>query len=208
MIYLIASLIIIAINVVPAFMPPTWTIVSYVYIRYEVSLLFLAFIAAISSSIGRFLLAQLSSKSVPYLFSKVAKDNLKFVGSKIKGKRFKAFLVAFIWAISPIGSNPLFIAVGMSHVNIAPVLAGFFVGRVMSYFSLAYTSRIVVENVQGMFTEGFLSWQKLLINIFGIGIIYIYIMLDWESLIVDKKVKFNLGILKRRAKGGRREAKG
>lgn len=200
MIYLIASIIIIIINVVPAFMPPTWTIVSFFYIKYEASLWLLTLIAAMSSSFGRYLLAKTSEISVPAIFSKETTKNMKFIGSKIKKGKLHSFLVALIWAISPVGSNPLFIAVGFAGTGLYPVLLGFFIGRLLSYFSLAYTVAVVVNNFQNMFTSELFSLKNILLNLVGFSIIFLYLGLDWQSFLIDRRLKFNKRIFKRKGK--------
>jgi len=197
MIYLIASIIIIVINVVPAFMPPTWTLISYFYISFDVNLFVLSLIGAVSSSFGRFLLTGLSRKTVG-IFSEAAIDNLNFIGNGVKKKPLYATFFAFVWAISPIPSNLLFIAAGISKISLKYILPGFFLGRSLSYFSLAFASRIVVENFKDIFSSEAFDWQKILINILCLFTIFFYVCLDWKSLFIERKLRFNLVIFKKR----------
>lgn len=196
MIYFFASIIIIIINVIPAFMPPTWTIISVIKIRWDVNLMALAIIGAISSSCGRFFLARGSHFLAPKVFQKNVVGNLRFVGKKLNGGKVKMFLVAFIWALLPIGSNPLFIAVGLSSKKIWAVLLGFFIGRVISYFSLAYAADIVYQNIREAFVTGFFDWKKVLLNVIGATLIYLYIAVDWQELFTNKRIRFNLWIFR------------
>lgn len=200
MIYLIASIIIIIINIVPAFMPPTWTIVSFFYIRYEVNLFILASVASISSSFGRFVLARTSTKVVPHLFNKRTISNLNFIGSKIKKNPIRIFLIAIIWAVSPIASNALFISAGFSKVKVKWLIVGFFLGRLLSYFFLAYTSKIIVEGLEGIFAEGIVDWKRIIIQVISILSVFLYLAIDWESLLTEKRLKLNFVIFKKRSK--------
>lgn len=204
MIYFIASLIIIVINAIPAFMPSTWMVVSFIYIRYKVSPLLLAVLAAVSSSIGRFFLARLSKKSAKHILSKESLDNLDFITEKINGKNFKISFFSFAWALSPFPSNPLFIAVGLSRTKIKYVLLGFFIGRVLSYFFLAYFSKIIVENLEKAFEQEVFDLRHLLINFFSIGVIFLYAGIDWKSLFQDKKLRFNWKVIRFKGKEGKR----
>lgn len=200
MTYLIASLIIILINVVPAFMPPTWTIISYVYIIHDVNLLLLSVIGAVSSSIGRFLLARFSNLFSSSYFKGYFKENMHYVGMKIRGSHFRMFTIAFIWAISPIASNPLFIAAGLASRKIGSLLSGFFLGRSLSYFFLAYTAKIVVENFNDIFYGSVLDIRKIIVNAIGIFLIFIYVFIDWKELFVNKRIRFYFGCLTREQK--------
>lgn len=197
-IYLIASIIIIVINLVPAFMPPTWTIISFFYIRYEINLLALSLIGAFSSSIGRYILAEMSGGVTPKIFSNQTIDNINFIGEKIKGSPLKVFLITFIWAISPIASNPLFIAIGLARTKIKYVLGGFFLGRSISYFFLALGSKIVVITFEDIFYGSILDIKKVILNVFAFLLIFVYLVIDWKALLVERKFRFIWVILKRK----------
>lgn len=181
-------------------MPPTWTIISFVYINYPVNLLVLTFIGAVSSTFGRFLLAKYSKKSVPLIFSDKAQNNMSFVGNMVDGSGSKVFLVAFLWAISPIASNTLFIGVGFSGAKLLNTLGGFFIGRTISYYFLAYTSKLVYDSFEEIFRGSIISWEKILVTVFGFVLIFIYLCIDWEALYTHRKLKWNLSIFRKRSK--------
>jgi len=197
-VYLITSIIIVFINVLPAFMPPTWTVVSFVYIKFDVNLGVLAVIGAMSSSVGRYLLARLSHISAPKIFDEKIVSNLMFVGKKLNGGNVKLFIVAFVWALLPIGSNPLFIAVGLSSRKLSAVITGFFIGRCINYFSLAYAANVVFQGIREVLFEGILDWRKALMNVFSIIVIYLYIALDWQELFTRKRLRFSMRIFKKK----------
>jgi membrane protein YqaA with SNARE-associated domain len=196
MIYIVLIIIIIIINAIPAFMPPTWTIVSYFYIKYKVNLLLITVIAAISSSIGRLFLAKYSFKIASKLLSLESKKNLNFIGSKIKGHPIKVLIFTFCWAVSPIASNVLFIIAGLSKINLRYVLIGFFVGRLISYFLLGYTAYFIYKNIRNIFVDSIFDYRNLLIEILSILVLFIYMFIDWKTLLINKKIKFNFRIFK------------
>lgn len=202
MIYLLSSIFIIIINVVPSFMPPTWTVISFVYINYNVNLFLLTIIGSISSSTGRLFLAKLSGKFTEKLLSKEVSKSLNFLGKRIRKSPKSSFLAAFAWALSPIASNYLFIAVGSTKSKMRYVLTGFFLGRTISYFGLAYTSNLVYEGIRELLFENIFDWRKLAFNLFGLIIIFGYLLLDWKKLIIDKKIRFNRRVLKKRSSQG------
>ena len=196
MIYIFSSIIIIFINVVPIFMPPTWTVVSYIYIRYHVNLVIITLVGACSSTFGRILLARFAKGISGRIFSVPATKNLHFIGSKIEGNPVKMFIIAFIWAISPVGSNPLFISVGLSSVLLRPIVAGFFIGRTISYAFLAYTSKVIINNMSSIATQGITDWKKIVIELIGLIIIFFYLAVDWRRLLSERKIRFNFNIFK------------
>lgn len=178
-------------------MPPTWSIVSYLYIKYSPNLIILSIVAAISSSTGRFFLSKFSTKFTDKVLSVSAKENMKFLGNSMKGHSVRTFVFTFIWAISPLASNPLFIALGIAKTYMKYVIIGFFTGRLLSYFTLAYTSSLVFEGLHDMLTNNVFDWRKLIIEVFSIAIIFVYIFIDWKTLLIDKKLKLNFSVLKK-----------
>src|SRR5215467_9885731 len=101
-------LIIFALNVVPAFAPPTWTVLSFISIRFDINFLALALIGAVAATCGRLVLAKLSKLLVREKFlSEGTRKNIDSVRQRIQSKpRFTAgaFL---LYAFSPFPSNNL-----------------------------------------------------------------------------------------------------
>jgi hypothetical protein len=188
MIYLVSVLIIILINVVPLFMPPTWTFVSFVYVKYEVNLIVIALLGACSSTFGRFLLLLLSEK-FSVIFRGRVKKNLLFIGERAKQSPGRIVLITTLWSIAPISSSYLFFSLGLAKVKVGWGLLGFFIGRSVSYAVLAFTTKIVYESLSEMFVEAVLDWRKLLTSLFGVVLVALYLLIDWKSLIMDKKLR-------------------
>lgn len=190
MYYLLAVFIIIVINVIPAFMPPTWIVVSYFYVRYELNLFGLVFISTLSSSFGRYLLTLSSEFISKKSLSRKAMQNVVYLGDIFKRHPKWIFTVTLAWSFAPIPSNPLFIALGLAHVNMKSAIVAFFIGRFINYSILAYTSQIVYQNLSESFSSTFLDWKQLLIAFSGVILILFYVIIDWQELIIKKKLKF------------------
>jgi len=192
MIYITSSIFIILINVVPAFMPPTWSVVSFFYIRYGLNLFLITIIGAVSSSIGRYFLANISRQFGKVVLNTEMKKNVLFLGKKLRGHYVKTILFTFLWSISPLASNPLFIAAGFAKAPIRYVLIGFFSGRILSYSFLTYSANIVYVNTRDIFTESLFDWRKIVIELISILLIILYIFIDWEELLTNKRVRVNI----------------
>ena len=184
------------INIIPAFMPPTWTVISFLYIRYDLNLLVLTIIGTLSSTIGRFFLSRSSTSLIPRIFNDYVVNNLNFFKNKLLGSKLRLFMVSLIWAVSPIGSNMLFIAAGFARVKIKYVLGAFFCGRLFSYFFLAYTSNLIIENTIELFKKGRFGIEGIITNLISTIVLTIYICLDWEELLIHKKVRLRFSIFR------------
>ena len=134
--------IIFIINVIPAFMPPTWILLAFVGFNFHLNnyaLAILAIFAAMASSSGRAVLAILADKILRHRFisqtTRNNMDNLK--GHIIKRQNLTRGFFLF-YAFSPLPSGQLFLAYGLTDLKLAIAILPFFFGRMVS--CLLYTS--------------------------------------------------------------------
>ena len=138
--YIEVTFIAFLVNVAPAFVPPTWIVLSLYGINHpELNSLALSLFGVIGSVAGRFLVYLYSKPLKKYLPQKQA-DNINYFKRLLEGRRWSRFLGSFIYSLGPFPSNFLFVSSGISGIEILPVLAGFAVGRAVSYTSLVYAS--------------------------------------------------------------------
>ena len=131
--YIIVMLYSIFVNVVPAFAPPTWLVLSlYKINRPQLDIIELALFGVIGSVIGRYVMYKYSQFFGKYIPKKGA-ENLRYFRKFVGETDPRIFLETFLFSLSPFPSNFLFIAFGLSSVNITPVIVGFFLGRLLSY---------------------------------------------------------------------------
>lgn len=177
-------------------MPPTWTVISFIHIRYDVNLLLIALIGALSSSMGRLILSKITYRSSRKVLSEKSISSMSYLGKAIKKRPNSSFFVTLFWALSPFGSNYLFIAIGLAKSNLRYTISGFLTGRTISYFLLAYTAGVVYENIYETIVDKIWSLENLIINIVGLLTMYLYIALDWKLLFTEKKIRLNLKIIR------------
>jgi uncharacterized membrane protein YdjX (TVP38/TMEM64 family) len=120
-------------NAVPAFAPPTWTILIFFLINYDLNPIALVILGVTSATAGRGFLAWYFRKFahlVPTRFSK----NMEFAGHYFQKDSGKKYAILALFLLSPISSAQLFEAAGfMKTVALKPLLAAFAVGRTVSY---------------------------------------------------------------------------
>jgi len=195
MLYLLLAvfLFIFALNVVPAFAPPTWTVLSFISIRFDINFLALALIGAVAATCGRLVLAKLSKLLVREKFlSEGTRKNIDSVRQRIQSKpRFTAgaFL---LYAFSPFPSNNLFIAYGLTGLNLRLIALPFFMGRVVSYSFWAFTAAGLARKIdyESIASGSFFSLYFVITQILTILILFAFTRLDWEALFTDSKVKW------------------
>ncbi|WP_321962065.1 hypothetical protein [Paraburkholderia sp. J7] len=190
----ILFLIVLLINLMPAFAPPTWMAMSWVGFNVrEGSPLLFALVAASAATLGRLALAGFSRSLVRRRWIREAdRQNIDVVSAWLKKHKKKTAGAFVLYALSPFPSNYLFIAYGLSGLPLRFIGAAFFAGRTVSYVIWARLGRFASEVVD---PEALLDGQYL-----GIGFalsqlallasVYAFMKLDWKMLIEQRKLRW------------------
>src|SRR5215468_9379908 len=100
-------------NVVPAFAPPTWTVLSLIAVRYQVNVVILSTVGATAATAGRLTLARLSKTVIRQrLLGERARENIDHIKIRLQKTPKLTFGIFLFYAFSPFPSNNLFIAYG------------------------------------------------------------------------------------------------
>ncbi len=177
-------------NVIPAFAPPTWITLSYFNITFSQNIFLLIFIGVTASTVGRFVLAKLSGYVTEKKASVKKKKEMDYLKRKLLAKPFKKFVFTLLFSLSPLPSNALFIAVGATKTRLREVLAGFFIGRTISYLFLVFTTEKIFSSLQ-LNLSGDATVITIVIEIIGAISIITFFLIDWKKLIEGKGKKIN-----------------
>ena len=144
--YLALIVAILIANAVPAFAPPTWSILVFFLINYDLNPIALVALGVISATAGRAFLAwyfRKFSHLVPVRFSK----NMEYIGKYLQKDSGKKYSILAIFLISPISSAQLFEAAGlMKTIALKPLLAAFAAGRTISYSTYVSGAALVAAS--------------------------------------------------------------
>ena len=130
--YLTLFLIVFAINLLPAFGPPTWSVIVFFGLTSDLPLPALVVTAALASSSGRFVLAH-GFRLLAGRVSEKTRKSLAAARAAFERRRHHGLLALVFFAVSPLPSAQQFAAVGLAGVRILPFTGAFFLGRLVSY---------------------------------------------------------------------------
>lgn len=178
---LLLFLTVFAFNILPAFAPPTWMVLSFYGFKHPGSSAWLvALIAASAATGGRIVLASLAQRIAASRFVKPQmRDNLAAVAETINRRRSASALLFLLFAFSPLPSNVLFLAYGMTGGPLWLLALPFFIGRVVSY-AVAFVggSFLASQFDAGLSTASsvyfFVSQLALL------GVVYAFTKINWR----------------------------
>lgn len=194
--YIIAALFIVVfvINLLPAFAPPTWTTMSFIGLTIpNIDVLLLALVAATAATCGRVTLAKLSRAVVRQkLLTEQARRNVDAIKTGIENRKAMTVGTFLGYSLSPLPSNYLFIAYGLTSLPIAFLAVPFFIGGLVSYAFWTSTASTLGDwldwdwfETAPYFVAYFLLSQLLLIPV-----IYGFTQLDWQALFTEKRFKW------------------
>lgn len=193
MIWIIVFFIVLLINLIPIFMPPTWLVLSFVAVSFQLSNIFLlALIGAAAATIGRSILALVSNRIIrKKILPERYRVNIDDLSKHLENKKALTASIFLFYALSPLPSGQLFIAYGLTKLSLNHIIPAFFIGRVASYFALAYTSLEISERValESLKTASFLSISFIFSQVLLLFVIYVFIKIDWHKLFTEKKIR-------------------
>lgn len=180
-------------NLMPAFAPPTWMAMSWMGLHYPQSLAWqIALVGAIAATLGRISLAFLARTTVWRRFlDEDAHANIDVIQSRLAGRQALTMGLFLSYAFSPLPSNFLFLAYGMSSAPLWLLALPFFVGRLASYSFWIFVGKQAAIHVAGNgFTSEYLGGYFILSQVLVLGGLYAFVKLDWAALLVERKFKW------------------
>ena len=181
-------LLLIGINAAPILMPPTWIVLSSFFaLDSSLDPLLLALVGATGATIGRLILKNLSGFFRRFV-GKEQKSNLDAIGNFLNRKKFGYVLTSFLFAATPLPSNMLFVAYGMMRAKSIGLYFGFWLGRVLSYYIMITISSVVLTPFLELFEDKIIG--ILVADIVGIGVVVIFTCINWQILLLERKLQF------------------
>ena len=181
-------LLLIGINAAPILMPPTWIVLSSFFaLDSSLDPLLLALVGATGATIGRLILKNLSSFFRRFV-GKEQKSNLDIIGNFLNRKKFGYVLTSFLFAATPLPSNMLFVAYGMMKAKSIGLYFGFWLGRVLSYYIMITISSVVLTPFLELFEDKIIG--ILVADIVGIGVVVGFTCINWQTLLLERKLQF------------------
>lgn len=189
--YLLLFAIVLGVNLLPAFGPPTWSVIVIYGLSTKMPLPALVVISATAAALGRFALAhafRLLRNKVPDKM----KRNLQAAGDAVEKRKRGALVAIGLFALSPLPSAQLFEAAGLAGVRLIHFTAAFFAGRIVSYSVYAATAKGIEKTSMGeAFKHSLTSPVGIGLEILMLALLVAFTLVDWEKRLGGKKASEN-----------------
>lgn len=193
--YLWVFLAALAVDLVPVFGPPAWTVMVLLQVKFDLNPWLVLAVGVPASVLGRYGL----SLYTPWLSKKLLKarkaGELEFVGRKLKQKLWQSWTFVFIYSVSPLPTTPLFSAAGLAKISPLQIIPPFLVGKSISDAFMLFTGRAAFVSGAGLLTGTF-SIKGIVMAVMTVLVIAGFLFLDWRTLLEKKRVRLNLHIWK------------
>ncbi len=179
--YLILFLIVLGVNLMPAFGPPTWSIIVLYGLNTQLPTVGIILTGALAAASGRYVLAhlfRLLGSRIPVRI----RLNLAAAKEALERNKRSGFVALGLFALSPLPSAQLFEAAGLARVRLAGFTIAFFAGRLISYSIYALTAKGLQKTSLGdEFLNVFKSPASIAIQLLMIAALVALTRVDWQK---------------------------
>ncbi len=154
--FAIAIAVIFAVNLLPAFGPPTWSLLVLFSLNFDLPAVPLVLGGAFAAASGRLVLANATRRLRPRLAA-ARLARLHGAQAALTANRPRAIAGLGLFALSPVPSGQLFVAAGLMTVRLLPLTAAFFAGRLVSYSIYVSVASIAERNLGSVVLDALTS---------------------------------------------------
>ncbi len=191
---LILFLVVFLLNIIPAFAPPTWMVFSFLGFRFPSHTGWsFALVGAVAAASGRSLLGKLSRTIVRnHWLSEAARENVDSLKLELEKRPKLTFGLFLFYAFTPLPSNYLFIAYGLTTMPLVRLVVPFFIGRFVSYTFWAKSAAAVSRKLEFEGTEaiGYFGLYFVLTQLALLAVVYAFPRIDWNLLLRERRWKW------------------
>jgi hypothetical protein len=181
--WLLVWVLAVALNAVPAFMPPTWSVLAYFHLYHALPVVPLAFVGALGATTGRAILA-LGSRAFGNRFVPASwRANVEALVATLQSRPTLALPSLALFALGPVPSNHLFVAAGLARAPLPPILAVFGSARFVSYVLWVSAANVADRSLREVFGARLGGWGAVALQLAGFALIVLLMRIDWRRLL-------------------------
>jgi uncharacterized membrane protein YdjX (TVP38/TMEM64 family) len=180
--YLAVAGIVFALNLLPAFGPPTSAVLVSLTLSLDLRSAPLIICGALAAAAGRFVLANGARLLRPRL-SDERRRHLAAAEGYLEENRARTFLGLGLFALSPVPSGQLFTAAGLMEVRLLPLTAAFFAGRIVSYTIYVTGASAIKESFGDAVLDAVTSPIGVAVQLVALLGLALLLRIDWADVL-------------------------
>jgi membrane protein DedA with SNARE-associated domain len=184
--YLLTVALLVALNVTPLPGPPSWLVVAYLSVQLDVNPVGIVVAAAIGAALGRKILAAWTRALGPRLMSAGARDNVDYLGERLRGRR-STLGVAGVLAVSPPPSGALYTAAGILRIPLALVFGSCLAGRLVTFGIAVAVAGTAADELADRLRE-YAGPVPIAIGLVAlVAVLWLLARMDWRATIARRR---------------------
>lgn len=180
---LLMAAVVFGLNLLPAFAPPTWAVLVFFRLKYDIPAGALVVVGAASAASGRFVLASAFRRLGSHLPERRRTD-LEAVGTVLTEGRRGRWGVLALFLLSPLPSTQLFEAAGLApQVRLVPVTLAFFVGRLVTYSLYVGGATLAKDTLTQILRQGITSPWAIVLQAVLLALLVGFVVTPWARIL-------------------------
>jgi membrane protein DedA with SNARE-associated domain len=183
------------VDLIPIMAPPAWTVMAFAITKYQLNPWITLAIGVPASALGRYLFSLYIPKFSDRVLASRKKEELKYVGRKLRGHLWETWLFVLGYTLSPLSTTALFTAAGMSKVPVWHLLPPFLLGKFISDAMTVKAGQYAAGSLKGL-VHGIFTGKSIAIAATTLVLTGAFLFVNWHALLVRKSLQFNFTIFK------------
>lgn len=194
MIFIYTFIAIFALNLIPIFGPPTWMVLSFITLTYAIpSLPLFVIVALCGSALGRSTLTYFSERILRNRFlGRKYRENVTHLKKHLEKKPLTTSTIFLLEAFTPLPSDQLFVAYGLTGLKLRYAIIPFIIGRAFTYSFWVFLATEATKQLgaSSISSLSFLSGPFIAAELVILFIVYLFVRIDWEQFILHHTIRF------------------
>jgi uncharacterized membrane protein YdjX (TVP38/TMEM64 family) len=178
--YLVLFGVVLGVNLMPAFGPPTWLVLVLFRLHEHLHVLPLVLIGAVAATGGRVTLALATRGAATWLPQRRV-ERLRDAGQALAERKGGAAVGLGLFLLSPLPSAQLFEVAGLMKLSLLRIAAAFFVGRLVSYSIYTEVASAADNTLGDAFTSSLTSLPSVAVQVALVVGVYLLSGVDWAA---------------------------
>lgn len=175
----LTALLVFGVNLLPAFGPPTWSVLVVMKLSRDIPAVPLVAVGAVAAATGRYCLARAAGHLRGRL-SASRRESLDALRDRLHRDRAGAIAGLGLFALSPVPSAQLFLAAGLAGVRLVPLTLAFFSGRVVSYSLWVGAAAVAEHELGDVLLDSLRSPWGIAVQVVLLALVVALVRVDWS----------------------------
>jgi membrane protein YqaA with SNARE-associated domain len=192
MTYLVLFLIAAGFAMIPLPLFPSWVVVAFMVVEYDLRLLLAILVGALGTTLGRVILVLVSRVAGERMLGSWSRGNLEYLHAKLEGAAGDLG-IGVLLASSPPPAGVLFILAGLMRVALWLVAVSVFVGRTIGYVISVGGTSLAAEPLADKLRGLIGPWSVIVAVAIISAVLVLALRVDYRALIEDRKFRIHRG---------------